>query len=343
MNDSDATARFTDRVSDYVRYRPGYPPELVSWLHHHLGTTADWEVVDIGAGTGISSQMLLAEGHRVTAVEPNAAMRAAAEQWLGEDPRFRIVDGRADATGLADASVDLITVAQAFHWFDPDAARREFRRILRPNGVVAIFWNTRLLSGTPFREGYEALLQRYGTDYAQVAERYGSDQDMRDWFGDGLRGLARLPHRQRLDFDGLRGRLLSSSYAPPPGHPNHEPMLARSARAVRCLRQQRHHRLRLSTPASLPGSWHEPLRHLATAAVRLRRRNRPPADPVHAGRGAPQPSGPVRRHRAGTAADHGVRHRLSQPGRASPPGWTRTPRTWTNWARWASASSRWAR
>lgn len=223
--DVRATERFSDRVADYVRYRPDYPPALPAWLHGELGVTSGWRVADIGAGTGISAKLFLDAGHSVIAVEPNAAMREAAVAWLGGNPRFRAVDGRADASGLPDADIDLVTVAQAFHWFDPEAARKEFRRILRPRGLAAIWWNSRRLTGTKFLEGYEALLQRYGTDYTQVAERYADDASMRAWFGDGLRGAARFDHSQRLDFDGLRGRLLSSSYAPKSGNPGHEPML----------------------------------------------------------------------------------------------------------------------
>lgn len=225
MNELNASARFSDRVADYVRYRPDYPAALTDWLRDQLGVTPDWEVADIGAGTGISARMFLDTGHRVTAVEPNAAMRAAAEQWLGDNPRFRAADGRADATGLPAASVDLVTVAQAFHWFEPELARREFRRILRPDGLVGIFWNSRRLTGAPFLEGYEALLQNYGTDYADVAERYNDDAQMRDWFGAGFLAAAHFPHRQLLDFGALKGRLLSSSYAPTTDHPNHVPIL----------------------------------------------------------------------------------------------------------------------
>jgi len=225
-NDLHSTERFSDRVADYARYRPDYPPVLLDWLRREHGVSADWDVADVGAGTGISSKLFLDAGHRVAAVEPNAAMRAAALEWLGGNPRFRAVAGSADATGLDDASVDLVSAAQAFHWFDPQAARREFRRILRPGRLVAVYWNTRRLAGTPFLEGYEALLQRHGTDYANVVERYADDDAMRAWFGNGWRGSARFAHAQWLDFDSLRGRLMSSSYVPKAGDPRQAPMLA---------------------------------------------------------------------------------------------------------------------
>jgi SAM-dependent methyltransferase len=220
-----ATERFSDRVGDYVRYRPDYPPALLDWLQREHGVAPHWHVADIGAGTGISAKMFLDAGYRVTAVEPNAPMRSAAERWLQAYPDFRARGGSADATGLAAASVDLVSVAQAFHWFDAAAARREFNRILRPHGLITIWWNSRRLTGTRFLEGYEALLQAYGTDYASVAERYADDAQMHDWFGASFRGSARFAHRQLLDFAALRGRLMSSSYAPQAGDPRHEPML----------------------------------------------------------------------------------------------------------------------
>lgn len=225
MNDLHSTERFSNRVADYVRYRPTYPTAMVDWLRKAHGVTPDWRVADIGAGTGISSKMFLDAGHSVIAVEPNAAMRGAAMEWLGSNPTFCAVDGRADATTLDDDSVDLISVAQAFHWFDPDNTRREFHRILRSGGLAAIYWNSRRLIGTPFLEGYEALLQTYGTDYTSVAERYADEPRMREWFDKGWRGTASFDHRQLLDFDALRGRLMSSSYAPQAGHAKHEPMI----------------------------------------------------------------------------------------------------------------------
>ena len=227
MTHPDSASRFSNRVDDYVRYRPGYPPALWQWLHTQHGEPAGSVVADIGAGTGISSQALLQAGHTVIAVEPNAAMRHAAAQWLTPDwPRFAAVDGNAEATGLPDASVGLISAAQAFHWFDTDAIVPEWKRVLTPGGRVLVYWNSRLLDGSGFLRGYEQLLLDYGTDYSAVAERYQSDAQMAAWFGTGLQASAQFANVQLLDFDALRGRLLSSSYAPVAGQPGHAPMLA---------------------------------------------------------------------------------------------------------------------
>ncbi|KAB7766491.1 class I SAM-dependent methyltransferase [Xanthomonas maliensis] len=229
--------RFDDRVEDYARYRPSYPPALLDWLQTTLGVTPTTAVADIGAGTGISSRLFLQAGHPVTAVEPNATMRAAAQQWLSEYPQFTTVDGTAEATGLADASVGLVSAAQAFHWFDTHAVRAEWARILQPGGLAVVYWNSRELDSTAFLRDYEQLLLDYGTDYTAVAERYQDDATMRDWFGTGFRAAAYFPNVQRLDFDALRGRLLSSSYAPLADDPRHRPMLA----ALRQLFDQHAH------------------------------------------------------------------------------------------------------
>jgi len=222
----DPTKRFDDRVGDYVRHRPGYPPALIAHLRAGGWLPPQAVVADIGAGTGISTAMFLDAGCIVHAVEPNAPMLAAARARLGDRAGFHAVDGRAEATTLADASVDLVAAAQAFHWFDTDAVRGEWRRILRPDGVAAVFWNSRRLDGSAFLEGYETLLRRFGVDYDRVAERHQDDAAMRRWFGAGLHDFAEFPNAQSLDFDALRGRLLSSSYAPPPGHPRHAAMVA---------------------------------------------------------------------------------------------------------------------
>jgi SAM-dependent methyltransferase len=223
MNSPSPEQRFSDRVENYIRYRPGYPPELLRWLEG--GLSPESVIADIGSGTGISSGLFLKAGYRVIGVEPNAAMREAAERLLAGYSGFRSVDGSAQVTTLEDESVDLIVAAQAFHWFDTPEARVEFRRILRPGGRIALIWNERRLEGSPFLCGYEALLLRYGTDYAAIRhENVGADS----LAGLFIRGYSThaFPHSQVFDFEGLKGRLLSCSYAPAAGHPGHEPMMA---------------------------------------------------------------------------------------------------------------------
>ena len=225
MKPLDPTHGFSDRAEAYTRYRPGYPSALLAWLRREQGVEARMEVADIGAGTGISTKMFLDAGHRVLAVEPNAAMRVVMKQALAGNRAFSCTAGRAEATALSDTSVDLISVAEAFHWFDPLATHREFARILRPRGLVAVYWNARASAGSAFLDGYEQLLRHYGTDYARVAERYADAATMQTWFGSGFRGQARFPYRQRFDYPGLQGRLLSCSYTPGPEHSQFTEML----------------------------------------------------------------------------------------------------------------------
>lgn len=222
----DPKARFTDRVADYVRYRPGYPRAVVDLLvaECHLGPRT--VVADVGSGTGILSKLLLETGAEVLGVEPNAAMRAAAERDLGDSPRFRSVDGSAEATGLDAASVDLVTAAQAFHWFDPARTRAEATRILRSPGSMVLVWNNR--AATPFNDDYEAMLEQYAPDYASVRERDRAPEDkIRAFFAPAEVRSATFPNQQVFDEAGLRGRLTSSSYAPQPGDPLHDRILAR--------------------------------------------------------------------------------------------------------------------
>ena len=226
VDDARPTKRFSDRVADYVRFRPSYPAEVVATLRHEAGLSPSAEVADIGSGTGIFSALLLPHCARVRGVEPNDAMRAAAERLLADEPRFVSVAATAEATTLPDASVDLVTAAQAFHWFDSAACRREFARILRPGGVVALVWNERDTTATPFLVDYEALLHRHATDYAKVNHAHTDARKVAEFFAPAGFTLARFPSEQRLDLEALEGRLLSSSYAPNIGHPGHAPMLA---------------------------------------------------------------------------------------------------------------------
>jgi SAM-dependent methyltransferase len=223
---SDPTARFSSRVSDYVKYRPGYPPAVVQFLEAECGLGPDSVVADVGSGTGLLSGLFLRHGNRVYGVEPNREMREAGERLLAACPNFVSVEGRAEETTLADASVDFVAAGQAFHWFDPPRARREFARILRPGGWVVIVWNDRRTTGTPFLEDYERLLMEYGTDYGEVSARYAEESSLAALFGPSAPLRKTFDNEQVFDFDGLRGRLASSSYAPQPGHPHHEPMTA---------------------------------------------------------------------------------------------------------------------
>lgn len=210
-----ATDRFSDRVQNYVKYRPSYPDAALDYLLQALPDAAQAACADIGSGTGLFARLLAGRVAMVYGVEPNAPMRAAAEAELREYRNFVSVAGRAEATGLAGASIDLVTAAQAFHWFDPAQFQAECRRILKPAGRAALIWNNRLVN-TPFLESYERLLRAYATDYAEVNHQNITAADLHRFFAGGFETRT-FPNQQRFDLDGLLGRLDSSSYAPKPG------------------------------------------------------------------------------------------------------------------------------
>lgn len=221
------TERFSNRVDTYVKYRPSYPKDAIDYLYDIVGLRPGSKVADIGAGTGIFSRLLVERGSYVTAVEPNKEMREAAENaLLGGEPNFHAVSGSAEATTLPDCSFDFIVCAQAFHWFDRSATQTEFRRVLKSNGKAILIWNSRLTHGTPFLEEYERLLHTFGTDYAKISHKNISQETLASFFKEGGLQEARFTNRQVFDFEGLSGRLLSSSYIPVLGHPSYEPMMA---------------------------------------------------------------------------------------------------------------------
>ena len=223
----DASLRFSRRVNDYVKYRPGYPDELARTLRRRVGYDSESVIADVGSGTGISTQYFLDRGNWVYAIEPNPDMRLAAETWLGGYVKFRSIAARAAATTLDAGSVDLVVAAQSFHWFDKDAARREFQRILRPGSYAALVWNERKLDASPFLRAYDELLLRYSDDYASVLQRYAAaEAAMERFFSHQLWGIDEFAHHQSLDLEGFLGRALSSSYVPLPEHPNHAPLVA---------------------------------------------------------------------------------------------------------------------
>ena len=224
MPASNATSRFSDRVENYVRYRPRYPSEAMRVLKEECELTSGDVVADIASGTGIWTRMLLENGNRVFGVEPNSEMRQAGERLLAGFPMFTSVEGTAEATTLGDQSLDFVTAAQAAHWFDRDRARAEFERILKPAGWLVLLWNERATDSTPFLRDYEQLLLTYATDYEDV--RHERTADAVNEFFDPVPFQERtFAMRQEFDYSGLEGRLLSSSYAPGPEHPKHAPML----------------------------------------------------------------------------------------------------------------------
>ena len=227
---ADPTRRFSSRVEDYIKYRPRYPRSVVELLKDECGLSHASVVADVGSGTGILSELFLRNGNRVYGVEPNREMREAGERLLSTYDNFVSVEGRAEATTVAAGSVDFVTSGQALHWFERDAARREFARILRPGGWVVAVWNDWSAETSPFLKDYERLLLDFGTDYREVCMRAGNDDDLvYSFFGPCEVRLKTFGNQQVFDFENLKGRLMSSSYAPEPGHPNFAPMLERLA------------------------------------------------------------------------------------------------------------------
>jgi SAM-dependent methyltransferase len=218
------TDRFTGRVESYRRFRPRYPTAVIDWLRSECALSPHSAVADIAAGTGILTQLLLDAGFSVTAVEPNEEMRAACTALHQQFPNLQIVPGTAEDTGLPSASFHLITVAQAMHWFDLEKARAEFARILRPGGFCAVLYNNRRLTGDPFHDGYERLLLEFGVDYGAVKQQHVGRKRLAAFFAPSAITCATIPNPQPLTLEELQGRVLSSSYAPQPGHPRFEAM-----------------------------------------------------------------------------------------------------------------------
>lgn len=224
MPASNATRRFSDRVQNYVRYRPGYPSEVIDTLKADSGLKPEHVIADIASGTGIWTRVLLENGNQVFGVEPNGDMRLAGERLLAEFSTFSSVAGSAEATTLPERSVDFVTAAQAGHWFDRRRARREFVRILKPAGWLVLLWNERRTDSTGFLRAYEQMLLTYGTDYKEVRHERTTSV-IQEFFDPAPFEERVFPMRQEFDYTGLEGRLLSSSYAPGPDHLQHLPML----------------------------------------------------------------------------------------------------------------------
>ncbi len=215
------TERFFDRVSNYVKYRPSYPIEVVDTLISRCHLDNQSTVADIGSGTGIFSKLLLDNRIQVIGVEPNEEMRKAAECQLSEYKNFSSVDGQSEFTNLADSSIDLITAAQAFHWFDRFETKKEFERILKSEGNVALIWNQRKID-LPFQKEYDQALREYATDYNSVNHMNITDENIEDFFYPGKIAKFKFDNSQRFDLTGLMGRMQSSSYTPKINTTEHE-------------------------------------------------------------------------------------------------------------------------
>ena len=226
----DPAARFSDRVADYLLARPGYPSRLIDLLVESDELLPLHDVADVGSGTGKLARLFLDHGNRVYGVEPNREMRAAGEREFATCARFVSVDGRAEQTTLAEASVDLVTAGQAFHWFRPDEARREFLRILKPGRPVLLVWNDRDEQASVFMRDYEQLLRDHGTDYRQVHHRRFGRAEIEEFYGTKRFAEHSLSYRQIFDRKGLVARMCSSSYVPVPGEPGHDELIDRLGR-----------------------------------------------------------------------------------------------------------------
>jgi SAM-dependent methyltransferase len=219
---SDAKERFSSRAAYYARYRPRYPVSILEFMEEDLNLSSQSVIADVGSGTGILSELFLKHGNPVLGVEPNEHMRKMAEGILTKYPRFRSVNGSAEATTLPSHTVDFVTAAQSFHWFNPPKAREEFLRILKPRGWVTLIWNTRRKS-TPFMQVYDRLVNDYTNDSRRVRHEDIGEESIGSFLGPHRTKI--FSNQQLLDLAALKGRLLSSSYAPLPGDQRNRPML----------------------------------------------------------------------------------------------------------------------
>jgi SAM-dependent methyltransferase len=211
----DSTKRFSDRVDDYIKYRPSYPQQLIKLLSHKMDLNSSSVIADIGSGTGILSQLFIDNGNRVYAVEPNNEMRKAAELFFSNHPKFISINGTAENTNLGSDGIDFIFAGQAFHWFDKRLAKIEFERILKKEGHIVLVWNVRD-DTDDFQKEYEAILKQL-PEFNDSSHKNISDEDIRDFFSPKEMHKERAENFQTFNLEGLKGRLKSSSYVPKSG------------------------------------------------------------------------------------------------------------------------------
>ncbi|UYP44080.1 hypothetical protein NEF87_000365 [Candidatus Lokiarchaeum ossiferum] len=216
----DPKTRFTSRSKYFSKFRPSYPNEIINLLKKKRILQETTTIADIGSGTGILSELFLKENNLVYGIEPNSEMRQESAKLLQIYPNFQPLNGSAEATSLRSDSIDLITVGQAFHWFDMKQAIFEFKRILKSRGTVLLVWNLRKTVGSSFNEIYEDIMLKYGSDYAYLKKPLLFE----NFFPNNHNEYYHFETQQLLDFQGFIGRTLSSSYIPLEKDPQYAPM-----------------------------------------------------------------------------------------------------------------------
>lgn len=218
--------RFTGLADIYAKYRPSYPDDFIRYLYSGQGFSQGSVIADIGSGTGILTELLLRENSTVYGVEPNADMRGTAECMLSRYPNYISMRGTAERTGLNASSIDFITVAQAFHWFDRPAFKAECRRVLKERGKVILVYNTRDSASQLVMEN-DAVIHRYCPDFKGFSGgmRGRSPEEYADFFKAGACEHKVFRNDVVHDEDGFIGRNLSGSYAPKKGSPHYEPYI----------------------------------------------------------------------------------------------------------------------
>jgi ubiquinone/menaquinone biosynthesis C-methylase UbiE len=223
---TDSISRFSRTVENYVRYRPTYPQAMVEFLQATCQLTNAATIADVGSGTGRVAEVFLKNGYHVFGVEPNTEMRLASQHALRNYPRFISVAATAEETTLESQSVDLITVGQAFHWFKRERARQEFARILKPQGWVVLAWNIHRRT-TPFLVSYDQFWRTYLDPHLHTSDMDPQpfDDGLRAWYAPGIANFKSFDNAHAVDYEELKGRVLSSSYAPTPEQPKYNAML----------------------------------------------------------------------------------------------------------------------
>lgn len=209
----NSVGRFSNRVENYIKYRPHYPSAIISFLTDECVLTELSIVADIGSGPGISCENFIDNGNIVYAVEPNEEMRKAAENIFSGSKNFISIGGTAEDTTLESKSIDFIIAGQAFHWFNKEKCKAEFKRILKDKGYVVLMWNDKI-SSNDFMESYYDLIRKYGTDYEKINHANVDDEVIGKFFSPVKFKKKFFAHKHPLDYEGLEGRLLSSSYIP---------------------------------------------------------------------------------------------------------------------------------